>query len=370
MRSSLFLNHSQRMTDLTASLLCDVGRKLLARLQQESLMPVKGDQSAATILICSLVLLRYGQAHPHVFRQIRFASSGTPPDSPVQDADVAGPSSPRGKPAGILIIPVLLGIGERVGFAMDQFAIGYHPGHRNSHGHGGPSTPSAEELERELSVQKTRQTERRLGPVLAELMYELCRVQKLEREILALFNETRIGRWFEMVELTRDLEDETFNYNLIKLIVSLILRLLVPVPLTLSLQIALNEQFMVAGLPGPGEAPCDSTGRRTKRASVPAPQFENVVLRVMKERLDESKTFGENLIFILNRSSHETAEGLCVSLLILKILYLLFTTTGTHDYFYTNDLCVLVDVFIRELNNLPEESEGVSRSLGRLSARL
>lgn len=79
----------------------------------------------------------------------------------------------------------------------------------------------------------------------------------------------------------------------------------------------------------------------------------------MKERLDESKTFGENLIFILNRSSHETAEGLCVSLLILKILYLLFTTTGTRDYFYTNDLCVLVDVFIRELNNLPEESEGV-----------
>jgi hypothetical protein len=49
-----------------------------------------------------------------------------------------------------------------------------------------------------------------------------------------------------------------------------------------------------------------------------------------------------------------------VSLLILKILYLLFTTSGTAEYFYTNDLCVLVDVFIRELTDLGEESEGVS----------
>jgi hypothetical protein len=48
--------------------------------------------------------------------------------------------------------------------------------------------------------------------------------------------------------------------------------------------------------------------------------------------------------------------------LILKILYLLFSTSSTAEYFYTNDLRVLVDVFIRELLDLPEESEGVSRS--------
>lgn len=51
-----------------------------------------------------------------------------------------------------------------------------------------------------------------------------------------------------------------------------------------------------------------------------------------------------------------------MSLLILKILYLLFTTSGTQEYFYTNDLCVLVDVFIRELYNLDEDSEGVRPS--------
>lgn len=56
----------------------------------------------------------------------------------------------------------------------------------------------------------------------------------------------------------------------------------------------------------------------------------------------------------------DSPDSLCVSLLILKILYLLFTTSGTQEYFYTNDLCVLVDVFIRELYNLGEDSEGVS----------
>lgn len=45
--------------------------------------------------------------------------------------------------------------------------------------------------------------------------------------------------------------------------------------------------------------------------------------------------------------------------LILKILYILFTTAGTSEYFYTNDLRVLVDVFLRELVDLDEESESV-----------
>lgn len=106
----------------------------------------------------------------------------------------------------------------------------------------------------------------------------------------------------------------------------------------------------------------------------------NLVLAVLKSGACETKTFGENIIFILNRSSEldslllpigfqttdfepsildGTPDSLCVSLLILKILYLLFTTSGTQEYFFTNDLCVLVDVFIRELCDLDEENEGV-----------
>jgi hypothetical protein len=48
-----------------------------------------------------------------------------------------------------------------------------------------------------------------------------------------------------------------------------------------------------------------------------------------------------------------------MQLQVLKILYLLFTTKGTSEYFYTNDLCVLVDVFLRELVDLDEESDSV-----------
>lgn len=41
------------------------------------------------------------------------------------------------------------------------------------------------------------------------------------------------------------------------------------------------------------------------------------------------------------------------------MLYVLFTNKGTYEFFYTNDLRVLVDVFLRELADLDEESESV-----------
>ena len=52
-------------------------------------------------------------------------------------------------------------------------------------------------------------------------------------------------------------------------------------------------------------------------------------------------------------------EDNVMQLLILKILFLLFTTKGTSEYFYTNDLCVLVDVFLREILDLDEQNESV-----------
>jgi hypothetical protein len=51
-----------------------------------------------------------------------------------------------------------------------------------------------------------------------------------------------------------------------------------------------------------------------------------------------------------------------MQLLVLKFLYLLFTNSGTSEYLYTNDLCVLVDVILREVVDLDEDSESVSVS--------
>lgn len=57
--------------------------------------------------------------------------------------------------------------------------------------------------------------------------------------------------------------------------------------------------------------------------------------------------------------SGRSPEDLVMQLLVLKMLYILFNTKGLSEYFYTNDLCVLVDVFLREIVDLDEESESV-----------
>ncbi|BGP18244.1 hypothetical protein JCM10213_007873 [Rhodosporidiobolus nylandii] len=197
--------------------------------------------------------------------------------------------------------------------------------------------------------------EERVGTAATAVLYELCRVQKLSAEELSDFTFPFVSHLFTLVERTRDVEDETFNYSLIKLI------------------IALNEQFMVATVPsssasapGPGAAnlppPILPTVAHSQAKRERGP---NLVLECLKEKEHESKTFGENIIFILNRADG-TPDSLCVSLLILKILYLLFTTSGTQEFFYTNDLCVLVDVFIRELCDLGEESEGLKHTYLRV----
>lgn len=73
----------------------------------------------------------------------------------------------------------------------------------------------------------------------------------------------------------------------------------------------------------------------------------NRILKVLSNHGPAYRTFGENLILLLNRES-----ALGPQLLILKLLYLLFTTPSTYEYFYTNDLHVLVDVIIRNLLDL------------------
>lgn len=213
--------------------------------------------------------------------------------------------------------------------------------------------------------------ETRLRLPATNLMYEVCRVQRLNESELSVFDERFIDHLFDLVETTRNTQDESLNWSVIKLIC------------------ALNEQFMVATLPKrkqntsstrdlPSLAEHDSPERakRTRAQSAsPAPQSpvcdtedgkkHNRVLVVLMRRLGSSKTFGENVIFMLNRSEN-TAAGLCLKLLILKVLYLLFTTEGTSEYFYLNDLRVLLDVFIRELVDLDEDHDALRHTYLRV----
>ncbi|KAJ7230857.1 hypothetical protein B0H12DRAFT_1192857 [Mycena haematopus] len=180
--------------------------------------------------------------------------------------------------------------------------------------------------------------EAKLRSLCVGLLYEVCRVQRFSVQDLRIFDDAFIDYMFDMVEQTKQMQDESFNYSVIKLIV------------------ALNEQFMVASLPD------ESDG--TIPAATPS-EPKNRVLRVLIRRLGDSKTFGENMIFMLNRAQR-TPEDLCMQLLVLKILYILFTTKGTEEYFYTNDLCVLVDVFLRELVDIDDESESLRHTYLRV----
>src|SRR5277367_588880 len=80
------------------------------------------------------------------------------------------------------------------------------------------------------------------------------------------------------------------------------------------------------------------------------PPLTNRVIKLLSLYGSSYMTFGENIILLLNRETETSLQ-----LLILKLLYLLFTTKATHEYFYTNDLRVLLDVIIRNLLDLPNE---------------
>lgn len=78
--------------------------------------------------------------------------------------------------------------------------------------------------------------EAKLRSLSVRLLYEVCRVQKMTLQdlrepshlsrscirliiIVGMFDDSFIDYLFDLVEQTRDIQDETFNYSIIKLIV-------------------------------------------------------------------------------------------------------------------------------------------------------
>ncbi|KAL8675399.1 MAG: hypothetical protein Q9168_000230 [Polycauliona sp. 1 TL-2023] len=156
-----------------------------------------------------------------------------------------------------------------------------------------------------------------LHRMLLELLYEMSRIQRLSLHDLILIEDDFVQYLFRVIEGLSDDVNDPYHYLIIRVL------------------LILNEQYMVsAHAPGPGQV---STTKVT-----------NKVIKVLSTAGNAFKTFGENLILLLNRESETSLQ-----LLILKLLYLLFTTPSTYEYFYTNDLRVLVDVMIRNLLDLP-----------------
>lgn len=78
---------------------------------------------------------------------------------------------------------------------------------------------------------------------------------------IVLLDSSMVNHFLDLVEETRGDADESFNYDVIRLI------------------LVLNEQYMMSGM------------------------SENLVLDVLSLRFGTSDTFSANLMFMLNRSS-------------------------------------------------------------------
>ncbi|KAK5251417.1 pre-rRNA processing [Exophiala xenobiotica] len=164
---------------------------------------------------------------------------------------------------------------------------------------------------------------------LMELLYEMSRIQKIKTSDLAHVDDDFIKMLFEIIEQMSDDVNDPYHYPTIRVL------------------LVLNEQFMVAAHdPASGQ---------------PGVPLTNKVMKVLSAHGSAYKTFGENIILLLNREDETSLQ-----LLTLKLLYLLFTTPPTYEYFYTNDLRVLVDILIRNLLDLPEEASSLRHTYLRV----
>lgn len=78
------------------------------------------------------------------------------------------------------------------------------------------------------------------------------------------------------------------------------------------------------------------------------------LLSHIQHRLHTSKPFSENVVYLLNRTPSTTFDGCRFHILVLKLLGAVFSLRETASYFYVNDLKVLVDIFLRQLGDLPD----------------
>ncbi|OTA99489.1 hypothetical protein M426DRAFT_325086 [Hypoxylon sp. CI-4A] len=158
-----------------------------------------------------------------------------------------------------------------------------------------------------------------LHRMLLDLMYEMSRIEQLRLEDLLHVDDGFVIYLFQLIEGFSDDVHDPYHYPIIRVL------------------LVLNEQYMVA-----------STS--TNEPTSPTAPLTNRVVKCLSLYGPYYRTFGENIILLLNRETETSLQ-----LLILKLLYLLFTTKATYEYFYTNDLRVLLDVIIRNLLDLPNE---------------
>lgn len=170
----------------------------------------------------------------------------------------------------------------------------------------------------ELIQAPTVQEDTQLHQMLLELMYESSRIQRLSWEDLMSVSDRFVLYLLDIIEGVSDDPSDPYHYTVIRVL------------------LVLNEQYLVVS----------ATQQSHNR-----PTITNRVIKALSTHGTTYKIFGCNLILLLNRESETSLQ-----LLILKALYLIFGNASTAEYFYTNDLHVLIDVILRNLIDLPADS--------------
>ncbi|KAG8529283.1 uncharacterized protein KY384_005918 [Bacidia gigantensis] len=170
-----------------------------------------------------------------------------------------------------------------------------------------------------------------LHRTLLELLYEMARIQRLKTEDLILIEDDFVMYMFGIIEGLSDDVNDPYLYPVVRVL------------------LVLNEQYMVCAH-DPSQQ-LDNT----------EPPLTNKVIKVLATSGSAYKSFGQNIILLLNRESETSLQ-----LLILKLLYLLFTSPSTYEYFYTNDLHVLLDIILRNLLDLPPSSSALRHTYLRV----
>nr|RBQ92629.1 hypothetical protein FVER53263_05050 [Fusarium verticillioides] len=158
-----------------------------------------------------------------------------------------------------------------------------------------------------------------LHRLLLQLMYEMSRMERLRVDDLTMVDDEFVHYLFALIEELSDDAHDPYHYPTIRVL------------------LVLNEQYMLAST-------------EVGDSASPNSPLTNRIVKCLSLHGASFRTFGENIILLLNRETETSLQ-----LLILKLLYLLFTTKATYEYFYTNDLRVLLDVIIRNLMDLPDE---------------
>lgn len=161
-----------------------------------------------------------------------------------------------------------------------------------------------------------------VNKLFLELIYEMARILTLGWHDLAAVGDAFVLTLLSLTESVSSDAADPYHYCVIRVL------------------LVINEQYMVSAseVPTPGKPP--------------NPPLTNRVVKAISTHASVYKTFGENLILLLNREKEAILQ-----IQILKLLYLVFGTKSTSEYFYTNDLHVLLDVILRNLLDLPTDDD-------------